>query len=258
MLILIAESKTMNIREEIIPPEMFCAHMPRYEQTADAIMDGLRNLNYIKLAEKIGISLRLAQSLHRMAYEFPNKQLGLPAIEAFSGVVFRQLHPAGYSGKEREFMNRHVRIISSLYGWLKPDDIIKPYRLEFKSPVAPGDQTLMKYWKKDVTLSLVKELKENLDTEIIDLSPADASKCIDWKLVKRFAKVYKVDFKTLEGSDLLKTPNAGRLKELRGRLLDRVITSGCTTAAEISRIETDDFLPSDHPVYPGTLPVLTA
>lgn len=146
----------MSIREEIISSEVFCAHMPRYEQTTDAIMDGLRNLSHIELAEKVGITPRLAQSLHRMAYEFPNKLLGLPAIEAFTGIVFRQLHPTGYSGKHREFMNRHVRIISSLYGWLKPDDIVKPYRLEFKNPVAPGDQSLMKYWKKDLTLSLAK------------------------------------------------------------------------------------------------------
>lgn len=46
----------MSTREEIIPPEVFCAHMPRYEQTADAIMDGLRNLNYIELAGNIPIT----------------------------------------------------------------------------------------------------------------------------------------------------------------------------------------------------------
>ena len=242
-MILIAESKTMASGQREVSPEEFREFPPLFDGIANAIMNSLRGHTLKQLATEAGITLRLAASLQRMIYEFPNTSLGLRAIEAFTGVVFRQLDPSGYNDAQKRVLNNNVRIISSLYGWLRPDDIIKPYRLEFKSHVAPLGETLMKYWKKDVTIALVKELQAYGDTEIIDLLPSDAAKCVDWKLVKRFANVYKVDFKTVSGDEGLKTPNSGRLKELRGRLLDLIIRNGTVTSAGIASLESSDFMP---------------
>lgn len=258
-MILIAESKTMAAREGEVSREEFAEHPPLFDGIANAIMDSLRDRTPEQLAAEAGITLRLAASLRRMIYEFPNKSTGLRAIEAFTGVVFRQLKLAEYDESQTEFLYNNVRIISSLYGWLRPCDIIKPYRFDFKSHVAPMGETLMKYWKKDVTIALVKELEAAGDTEIIDLLPSDAAKCVDWKLIKRFANVYKVDFKMYDGTDVMKTPNAGRLKELRGRLLDLIIRNGLSSPADIATLESPDFMPDPAgPRYPSYLPFITA
>lgn len=258
-MILIAESKTMASLETEVSREEFAKHRPIFDGIANAIMDSLRDRSPEQLAAEAGITLRLAASLRRMIYEFSNKSTGIRAIEAFTGVVFRQLGLAGYDYVQSEFMHDNVRIISSLYGWLRPDDIIKPYRFDFKSHVAPLGETLMKYWKKDVTIALVHELQDKGDTDIIDLLPSDAAKCVDWKLVKRFANVYKVDFKTYDGTGALKTPNAGRLKELRGRLLDLIIRHHLVTPSEIADLESRDFMPDpDGPRFPSYISFLTA
>lgn len=258
-MILIAESKTMTSEQQEVSPEEFKEHRPLYDEHAEAIMDSLRNHTIGQLAAKAGITNRLAESLRHMIYEFPNKSLGIRAVDAFTGVVFRQLGQTGYDDVQRLWLNGNLRIISSLYGWLRPDDIIKPYRLDFKSRVAPDGDTLMKYWKKDVTIALVKELRMKGDNVIIDLLPSDAAKCIDWKLVKRFAKVYKVDFKTVVSHEELKTPNSGRLKELRGRLLDHIIRLGITTPSEIASLESPDYMPAPSGLsISGSLSFITA
>lgn len=245
--------------EREVSREEFAECRPLFDGIANAIMDSLRDRTPEQLAAEAGITLRLAASLRRMIYEFPNKSIGFRAIEAFTGVVFRQLRLAEYDGAQREFLRDNVRIISSLYGWLRPDDIIKPYRFDFKSHVAPLGETLMKYWKKDVTIALAQELRAKGDTVIIDLLPSDAAKCVDWKLIKRFANVYKVDFKMYDGADAMKTPNAGRLKELRGRLLDLIVRNGISSPADIATLESSDFMPDPAgPRYPSYLPFITA
>lgn len=232
---------------------------PQFDGIANAIMDSLRERTPEQLAAEAGITLRLAASLRRMIYEFPNKSTGLRAIEAFTGVVFRQLRLAGYDAAQKKFLQDNVRIVSSLYGWLRPDDIVKPYRFDFKSHVAPLGETLMKYWKKDVTIAMAQELRAKGDTVIIDLLPSDAAKCVDWKLIKQFANVYKVDFKMYDGTDVMKTPNAGRLKELRGRLLDLIVRNGLSSPADIAVLESSDFMPDPAgPRYPSSLSFVTA
>lgn len=257
-MILIAESKTMADGLREVSREEYLSNRPIYADTADRIMESLRQRSQEQLAEEGGLTPGLARSLQKMIYEFPEKALGMRAINAFTGVVFKQLHPVSYNEAQKKFLREKLRIISSLYGWLRPDDIIKQYRLDFKSRFAPEGETMMKFWKKDVTIALVNELREGCDYEIIDLLPADASKCIDWKLVKRFAKVYRADFKTVVEADILKTPNAGRLKELRGRLLDMVIRERLSSAKEIGALESADFMPAPETGYPENLNYITA
>ena len=258
-MILIAESKTMASAETEVSREEFAECRPLFDGIANAIMDSLRVRTPEQLAAEAGITLRLAASLRRMIYEFPNKSTGLRAIEAFTGVVFRQLRLAGYDAAQKKFLQDNVRIVSSLYGWLRPDDIVKPYRFDFKSHVAPLGETLMKYWKKNVTIAMAQDLRAKGDTVIIDLLPSDAAKCVDWKPIKQFANVYKVDFKMYDGTDVMKTPNAGRLKELRGRLLDLIVRNGISSPADIASMESSDFMPDPAgPRYPSYLSFVTA
>ena len=142
MLILIAESKTMADEQRHVSPETFAAHTPTREQQATFIMNGLEKLSQSELAAETGLSTTLATRLRRMIYEFPNKALGMKTIEAFTGVVFKAFDYDSLTADEKERTNDEVRVISSLYGFLRPDDIIKPYRLDFTAKAAPGGKKL--------------------------------------------------------------------------------------------------------------------
>ncbi|MDE6650676.1 MAG: YaaA family protein [Muribaculaceae bacterium] len=250
MITLIAESKTMDDREVTVSPETYEHHKPSGEAGAGEIMQRVAAMSAPEIACLIKISIPMAAKVARMAYEFPNKLTGILAIESFTGVVFRAFDYHGLSPEEKDRAGRNVRIISSLYGWLRPDDIIKPYRFDFNTDIAPDDKALSAFWRKDVTIELVKCLQAQGEKSILNLLPADASKCIDWKLVKRFAKVWKVDFKEPKDGSGWRTPHAGRLKTLRGELLRCIITQDISDPSMLLTLTTDNMIPLATPDYP--------
>lgn len=245
MLILIAESKTMETREVDITSELYAANIPQGESEASEIMLRLRDMSIDDLATTIKISTSMASRLQQMIYEFPNKRLGLKSIKAFTGVVFRNIDYSSLSSDEKTFADSKVRIISSLYGWLKPSDIIKPYRFEYTSPVAPDNKPLSSYWRKAVTMALINTIHESGETEILDLLPSDAAKCIDWKQVRTEAKVWKVDFKELTGENV-RSPHAGKLKACRGKLLREIIINHFETINDLTSFESDVMFPIEN------------
>lgn len=258
MIILIAESKTMAPELRQVSDGIYREHRPVYEEIADNVMRSLGDDSVDELSRSIKISVRMARDVKRMIYEFTNKSAGLPAIESYTGVVFRQLHVNEYTHEQTAFMLKNVRIISSLYGWLRPDDIIKTYRFDFDTKLAPGHLSFKSFWKKDVTIALVKMIEATGEKEILNLLPADASACIDWKLVKRFADMIKIEFKEPTGPDTMKTPNAGRLKELRGRLLDQIIREGISSSKELHTLSSSDYEGVGELTHPGYLYFLTS
>lgn len=249
MLILIAESKTMTPCDKVVTPEEFSLHRPMFDALASNIMSGLNDKSVDEISEAVGISISLARKMKTMVYEFPNKSLGEEAIKAYTGVVFGALKYDSLSDKAKDNCRRDVRIISSLYGFLNPDDIIKSYRTEFKSEIAPLSWPLWKYYRQHNTIILGKYLRDYATTEILDLLPGDAAKGIDWKTIKRFAKVYKADFVEVTESGE-KTPNAGKLKKLRGELLRDIMMNGITKIADLADLSGDNYIFDGYPQYP--------
>ena len=256
MIILIAESKTMLASEREVSPQEYQLHKPIYEEIASEIMESLAAESAAELASMLKLSGSLAAKMKKMIYEFGYKGSGNPAIEAFTGVVFRSLDFASLPDEAKERCATEVRIISSLYGWLRPFDIVKPYRLDFTSrlEVGPsGGRALNSFWRMDVTKALVKKLQGDNATEIIDLLPGDASKCIDWKLVKRFAKVWKVDFQEIREGGAMKTPTAERLKAMRGLLLRQILIEDIRDVGALMHTSSPSYVCEGTPVYPDHL-----
>ncbi len=253
MIILLAESKTMNTSLREISPELIPKCLPIGEPQADEIMWGLREATEQEIMNLLKVSANMAREIRKMIYSFPDKLQGLPAIEAFTGVVFRYLRASDWSDREIKFASSHLRIVSSLYGLLRPEDIIRPYRLDYTAKAAPGDLSLQNFWKKQCTIDLVKHIQATGQTEILNLLPTDASRCFDWKLIKRFARVYIVQFKELTDSQTMKTPVANRLKELRGKMTREIISNRYEKVDNIKTIEHDDFIYKGDLRYPDYL-----
>ncbi len=219
----------------------FTAHRPAFEEEADAIMEYMAAMSPDELAQRISISHKLAAKALMMIYDFPNKKTGLPALVAFTGEVFRAIEANKLPSEAIEFAKRKLFIISSLYGLLKTQDIIKPYRLDYNADCSPSGGVLSKYWKSKLTIALVNHLKRNDEREILNLLPSEASKCIDWKVVKAFARVEAPEFKTLTENATLKTPHSGKIKELRGDMARYILTKRIDSLREVLSFETSRF-----------------
>ena len=236
-----------------IAPDEFLRHTPAGEEIAEMIMQNLREATEEQICDMLSVSPRLARECRRMIHDFWDKLTGLSAMEAFTGVVFRQIHSSQWNQKEWKYAQRRVRIVSSLYGLLRPSDIIKPYRLDYSAYAAPGDVPLREFWKKRCTIDLVNLIKSQGDGEVLDLLPAEAARCIDWKIVKRFAKVVKVRIMEPKDGGSFGTPAAGRLKELRGRLVEVVVERCVENAQALRSLDHPDFLYHDSRQSPGNI-----
>lgn len=256
MIILIAESKTMLPEQKSFPPEVLKSCTPCGDVAAGEIMEAVNGMSVGELAEQTGLTATLAARMKKMAYEFAYKATGNRAIEAFTGVVFKALDYPSLTPEAQSRCDSEVGIISSLYGWLRPSDIVKPYRLDFTSHldgIPVEGRALYSFWRPDVTKQLVRKVMAAGETEILNLLPSDAAKCIDWKLVKRFAKVWKVDFQEVQDGGRMKTPAAGRLKTLRGLLLRQILEEGLRGAASLKNSVSPNYVCEGTPVYPDHL-----
>ena len=253
MLTLIAESKTMSARQKTISYAGLSHHIPIFEAEASEIIKFLSSLDPTELAMRISISNALATKAAAMIYEFPNKSTGSEAIMAFTGEVFRGLDISTLDISDRNYAASHLMIISSLYGLLRTDDIIKPYRLDFNAACAPDGNRLAKYWRAKVTTALKNLMEESGEREVLDLLPAEASRCIDWNALKDTANIMKVDFKAVGEDGNLKTPHSGKLKEMRGKMARTILSGRIDGFDALRKCHTAAFAPDSDLHTPQSL-----
>lgn len=168
----------------------------------------LNNLLKEKSPAQLSDLMHLSNSLAELNYQ-RNQSWTLPftaqnsrqAIYAFKGDVYKGLDAYTIPKEKLHTLQNTVRIISGLYGLLKPMDLIQPYRLEMgtKFPVAK-QKNLYEYWRKKITKSLNQDLAEG--EVLVNLASNEYFKAIDFKVLK--ASVVQIDFKEFKNG-VLKT-----------------------------------------------------
>ena len=114
------------------------------------------------------------------------------AIYAFSGDVYRGLDAYTISEEKLDILQDTVRIISGLYGLLKPMDLIQPYRLEMGTKFPVGKhKNLYEFWRQKVTTALNDEMQD--DELLVNLASQEYFKAINTKVLK--SPLVHVDFK---------------------------------------------------------------
>ena len=248
MLILVAESKTMSSEEMTVSSPQ----VPEGEAGADMICRRLADCSVSEIADMLKVSPSLAASCLKMAREFPNKVVGLKAIDAYTGVVFRALDAKTFTIEMEAFADSHLLIVSSLYSLLKPSDTIKPYRLDYTSKAAPDEMPMWQWQKEATTQRLIDRIKADGTTELLNLMPGDACKCIDWKRIQPLVNVITVDFKELTPGGGTKTPNSNRLKQLRGQLCRYIIERQISDARQLEEVGCEAFVFDPEKSTPST------
>ena len=145
MITLIAESKTMSGIEKPITSELLSCNTPFLQSLANQTISYIKSLTISHIAEKLKISTSLARKVVKLIYNFDFTTTGNTAIESFTGDVFKALDINSLSENAKIRLNQNLLIISSLYGLLRPLDIIKNYRLDFNVDCAPDDKNIIQY-----------------------------------------------------------------------------------------------------------------
>lgn len=228
MKIIISPAKSLDFQS--IPPVSLHTQ-PRFLEKSETLNRKLKTLSKKKLSELMSISDDLA----RLNYE-RNQEWETPfttenakqAIYSFTGAVFQGIDVNSLKEEKIPLLQESLRILSGLYGLLKPLDLIQPYRLEMGTRLKIGrKENLYKYWDEELAESLNKELSN--DELIINLASAEYFRALPKKVLKTpmITPVFK-DFKN-GGYKTIMT----YAKKARGFMVRYIIDNNVKTIEEL-------------------------
>ncbi|MET3998137.1 peroxide stress protein YaaA [Marinobacterium sp. MBR-109] len=196
MLTLVSPAKTLDY-ESPLATDTYT--QPRFTEQSQQLIETLRKLSVQDVAELMKLSDKLA-SLNVARYQSWQPEHtpdnARPAVLAFKGDVYTGLDAESFSEADFSFAQQHLRILSGLYGVLRPLDLLEPYRLEMgtRLKTASGDN-LYQFWGERITAALNEELKA-ADDVVVNLASNEYFKAVQPKALnaRLITPVFK-DFK---------------------------------------------------------------
>mgnify|MGYP003393273887 CR=1 FL=1 len=193
MLILLSPAK--DLAQET--PSVAKATQPVLLEHTVPLVNKLKTLSAKKLSTLMDLSASLGE-LNRQRYEqwsapFTTKN-ARPALFTFNGDVYRALEARTLSSEDLQFAQHHLRILSGLYGVLRPLDLMQDYRLMMGTRFGVGKaKNLYAYWSERVTGTLADDLANSGSRTVVNLASSEYFKAVDAK--KLGAQVITPEFK---------------------------------------------------------------
>ncbi len=198
MITVISPATTMNFDRNI----SLEISTPYFKDDIDNLIKLLQNLSKEEVSNLMNLSEELTD-LNFNRYKELGKDYTLlsPSILAFDGQVFNCIDVDSFNSSDFEFANNHLRIMSGLYGVLKPTDGVSPYRLEMKAKLKNEyGNDLYKFWKEKITEYLSQELEKQKNKVLINLDSNEYSKAINLKELNKNYTVINIEFKDYKES----------------------------------------------------------
>ena len=237
MKILLSPAKSLDFKSQ--PPTKKNSFLC-FEKEAEFLNSILKRKSPKDLSDLMGVSSKIAdlnyERNHNWSLPFNSKN-ARQAVYAFSGDVYRGLDAYSIDTKKVDFMQSTVRIISGLYGLIKPLDLIQPYRLEMGTKLSfDNNRNLYDYWKEKITNQLNSELSKN--EPVLNLASNEYFKALDTKVIK--SDVYSANFKQLKDGDY-KTI-AIFSKRARGMMTRYVIENNITDISSLKSFNYEGYV----------------
>jgi len=164
------------------------ASYPKFQKEALELIGVLKEKSPEEIQNLMDLSEHLAElNAHRYQKfaKAKNTKRAKQAVYAFKGDVYIGLEAEDLSDEDLLYAQDHLRILSGLYGILKPLDLIQPYRLEMGTRLAFDDyRTLYTYWADKLSHELNKQSKKLKDKTLVNLASQEYFKAIDQKALK--------------------------------------------------------------------------
>ena len=205
------------------------------------------------LAELMGISANLAELNWERNQQFSvpfTETNARPAIYAFNGDVYQGLDAYTLAVEKLEPLQEKLRILSGLYGVLKPLDLMQPYRLEMGTQLKIGrKKNLYEFWKKQITDYLNSELEDN--ELFLNLASNEYFGAVDEKQLK--VPVITPIFKDWK-NDNLKIISFFA-KKARGTMVRYILDTDAKTLDDVKGFDRDGYLYSKEHTLKENQPV---
>lgn len=197
MITVISPAKTLDFDSEI---KSNMATQPIFTKEPEQLIKKLKTFSRKKISDLMALSEKLSD-LNYQRYQMwttePKFDLVRQAVLMFKGEVYIGLDPYSFTEEDHEFAQNSLRILSGLYGYLKPMDVIQAYRLEMgtKLPLA-RKKNLYEFWGDKISSQINTELSDHTHPVLVNLASNEYFKAANVKGIKHevVTPVFK-DFK---------------------------------------------------------------
>ena len=200
MLIVISPAKTLDFET---PPRVPTFTLPEFLEDSAELIDELRGFEPYKLSDLMGISSKLADlnsnRYHNWSLPF-NADNAKQSVLAFKGDVYSGLDADNLTTGDLQFAQDHLRILSGLYGVLKPLDLMQPYRLEMGTKLKNRrGKDLYDFWDDRINKTLNAEMAGQDNPVLVNLASNEYFKSV--KPEKLNARIITPTFKEERNGD---------------------------------------------------------
>lgn len=226
MIVLLSPAKRLNEHTEISSQQI---SVPSFLEGSKSIMKRLADKRPKQLQQLQAISSALAEENYQRNQVWLQKEGEgeIPAVYLFDGEVYRGLAAPAWKEATKLYAQDHLRILSGLYGWLRPFDHVLPYRLEMGTALSIGrKKNLYDFWQEKLRSALTDLAKER---PVLNLASAEYFRAVDPSFFK--AQIHQVDFLEDKGDGGAPRPIQVFMKQARGMLANYVLEN------QIERVE---------------------
>jgi len=178
MIILLSPAKTLDLSSVKHP----AATQPRLLEDSKTLVKALKKKKATDLKKLMKVSDNIANLNVERFQSFTTpftEENSKPAILAFKGDVYTGLDADSFNKTELNFSQKYVRILSGLYGVLKPLDLMQPYRLEMGTSLQTGKlKNLYEFWDNRITDLLNEDFKKSKSTVFLNLASQEYMKSV--------------------------------------------------------------------------------
>lgn len=239
MLIVISPAKTLDF-ESI--PQTAQYTQPAFLDEAETLIKRLRKLSAEDIQNLMRVNDKIAQLNYQRFQDWKrpfSPDNARQALFAFKGDVYQGIQAEGFHDEDLDYAQKHLRILSGLYGMLRPLDLMQPYRLEMGSKLDnEKGQDLYAFWKEKLTNSINHFIKQQNYHHLINLASNEYFNAIDNK--KLNARIITPSFK--ENKNGKYKTIAIYAKKARGMMSNYIIKNKLNKVEDLKGFDYEGYL----------------
>ncbi len=244
MLIIISPSKTQDFNANSLATPFHT--IPAFLDHSGRLIECLRKFDVGQIGELLKTSRKLSQSSWQSFNDFQvpfDLENAKQALLAFKGDVYSGIRAEQYSEEDFLFAQKHLRILSGLYGILRPLDLIQPYRLEMSTALLTDrGKNLYSFWRVVLTAGVNKALASFSEPLLLNLASVEYFKALLPSALN--CRVVNVAFKEKKNGGYRSI--AIHAKRARGKMVHFVIANRFSKLADLLTFSEDGYLFSEE------------
>lgn len=183
MLIILSPAKIQNFQPQTVIDKYT---LPDFTKEANDLVDVLRPFSAKQLEKVLHVNSDIARRASDSYYNWSEARVpenAKQAVLVYNGEVYRGLDAKTLSAADLEYTQNHLRIISGLYGVLRPLDLIQSYRLEMNTKLKNSKgNDLYAYWKDTITKTISEAIKQSGEPKVLlNLASNEYAKAVQFK-----------------------------------------------------------------------------